>query len=94
MDEFEEIIREKGLPSVGQTVRSKKYGALWRITGKREVWQAIEDDPITKAPRLVPAIYLGFWRVREGVQPGVGKTMGYLYTLEDNTFDLNWEIVS
>ena len=35
MSEYEKIIKEKGLPSVGQTVRSKKYGTLWRIMEKR-----------------------------------------------------------
>ncbi len=93
MKEFEEILRQKGLPEVGQTVRSKKYGTLWRIMEKREVWQSIEDDPITKEPRIVPAIHLVFWHVQDGVPPGVGKMMGYLYTLYDNTFEVNWEIV-
>ena len=93
MKEFEEIMRKKGLPRVGQTVRSKKYGTLWRIMEKRESWQTIEDDPDTKEPRLIPAIYLAFWRVQDGVPPGVGKMMGYLYTIYDNTFEANWEVV-
>jgi len=93
MKEFAEIMKKKGLPQVGQTVRSKKYGTRWRIMEKREAWQAIEDDPTTREPRLVPAIYLAFWKVQEGVPPGVGKMMGYLYTLYDNTFETNWEII-
>jgi len=93
MKEFEEIMKKKRLPRVGQTVRSKKYGTRWRIMEKREAWQTIEDDPTTKEPRLVPAIYLAFWKVQEGVQPGVGKMMGYLYTLYDNTFETNWKII-
>ena len=92
--EYEDIIRKKGLPQVGQLVRSKKHGTLWRIMEKREVWQTIEDDPNTQEPRIVPAIYLSFWRVKPGVMPGVGKMMGYLYTLLDTTFEVNWEIVS
>jgi hypothetical protein len=94
MREYEEIIREKGLPEVGQIVRSKRYATLWRVMEKREVWQTIEDDPVTKEPRMVPAIYLAYWRIKEGVPPGVGKMFGYLYTLYDNTFEANWEIVS
>jgi hypothetical protein len=92
MKEFEDF--SKKLPRVGQIVRSKKYGTLWRVMEKREVWQNIEDDPTTSEPRIVPAIYLAFWRVREGVQPGVGRMLGYLYTLYDNTFVVNWEIAS
>lgn len=93
MEDFQEILRKKGLPSVGQVVRSRRYGTLWRVMEKREVWQNIEDDPDTQEPRVIPAIYLAYWRVKPGVQPGVGKMMGYLYTLYDNTFETNWEKV-
>lgn len=92
MKEFGEIIRKKGLPRVGQTVRSKDYGTLWRVMEKRELWQTSED-PQTKESRMVPAIYLSYWRSQEGEPPGVGKMMGYTYTLYDNTFELHWEIV-
>jgi hypothetical protein len=91
MKDYEEIIRKKGLPSVGQTVRSKKYGTQWRVLEKKEVWQNIDPEPETGETRMVPAIYLSFWKVQEGTQPGVGKMMGYLYTLYDNTFELNWD---
>lgn len=93
MKEYEEIIRQKGLPQVGQTVRSKRFGTLWRIIGKREVWQNITDDPITRHPRMVPAIYLCFWRLQPGVIPGVGKMLGYTYTLLDDSFETHWEIL-
>ena len=89
----EDVMRQKKLPRVGQIVRSKQYGTLWRVLEKREVWQSIEDDPETGTPRMLPAIYLSFWRVREGVMPGIGKMLGYAYTLYDTTFESNWEIV-
>jgi hypothetical protein len=94
MKECEEILRQKALPNVGQTVRSKRYGTPWRVMEKREVWQTIDDDPQTNEPRIVPAIYLAFWRIQEGMLPGVGKMMGFMYTLYDNTFELNWETLS
>jgi hypothetical protein len=94
MKDYEKITKQKGLPDVGQTVRSKKYGTLWRTMEKREVWQNIDPDPETGEPRMVPAIYLAYWQIKEGVPPGVGKMMGYLYTLYDNTFEANWKIVS
>ena len=93
MVSFEEIVRKKGLPRVGQTVRSKKDGTLWRVMEKREIWQDIEDDPETGEPRMAPAIYLSFWRIKEGVMPGVGDIMGYLYTIYDETFETEWEIL-
>jgi hypothetical protein len=94
MAEYERIMREKGLPRVGQTVRNKKYGSLWRVMEKREVWENIDPDPKTQEPRMIPAVYLSYWRIQEGVMPGVGKMMGFTYTLYDNTFGINWEVVS
>jgi len=86
----EEVFRQKKLANVGQTVRSKKYGTLWRVMEKREIWQNIEGDPQT---RMLPAIYLAYWKVQKGMLPGIGKMFGYAYTLHDNTFEANWEIV-
>ena len=93
MQEYEEIVRQKGLPQVGQLVRSKKYGTIWRVLEKREVWQPLEDDPVTQEPRWTYAIFLNYWQVKKGEEPGTGRTMGFLYTLEDKTFQDNWEIV-
>jgi len=93
MEDFQKIMREKKLPSVGQTARSKKHGTLWRVMEKKEVWQNIDPDPKTGEPRMIPAVYLSYWKVQEGAMPGVGKMMGFLYTLYDNTFALNWDIV-
>ena len=92
MKDYEEITREKNLPNVGQTVRSKKYGTLWRVLEKKEVWQTIDPDPKSGETRMVPAIYLSYWKVQDGVMPGVGKMMGFLYTLYDNTFQINWDL--
>jgi hypothetical protein len=94
MKEYEEIVQQKGLPEVGRVVRSKTHGTLWRVMEKREVWQNIETDPHTNQSRMVPAIYLVYWRQREGVQPGIGRMLGYLYTLYDNTFEANGETAS
>ncbi len=89
----EEVFRQKKLSDVGQIVRSKKYGTLWRVMEKREVWQNIADDPESGEPRMVPAIYLAYWKVQKGVLPGLGKMFGYIYTLHDNTFESHWEVV-
>lgn len=42
---------------------------------------------------MIPAIYLAYWKVQKGVLLGIGKMFGYAYTLQDNTFETNWEIV-
>ncbi len=89
----EEIELRKHLPRVGDTVRSRKHGTLWRVMQKGERWAPMEDDPQTGNPRLVPAIYITFWKIVEGRSPGVGQMLGYLYTAYDNTFESNWEIM-
>jgi len=89
----DDVIRRKHLPRVGQTVRSKKYSTLWRVIEKKEVWQNTSDDPETGKPRLMPAIYLTYWKIKKGELQGIGKMLGYSYTLHDNTFEANWEYV-
>ncbi len=94
----DDVIRVKHLPRVGQSVRSRKHGTSWRVIEKKEVWLNTSDDPLTGACRvitaMIPAIYLCYWRVQEGRQPGIGKMLGYAYSLHDNTFDANWELVN
>ena len=65
--------------------------SLWRLMEKREVWETIADDQ-TGEPRMNPAIYLSYWRIKEGVRPGVGRVMGFIYTLHDYTFSQHWKI--
>ena len=86
----DDVIRGKKLPRVGQVVRSRKYGSLWRVIEKREVWQDTSDDPETGQPRLLPAISLTYTQVKNGQNPG--KKLDFAYTLNDNTFEANWEI--
>lgn len=93
VETHDQISKEKHLARVGQTVRHKRHGTFWRVIEKREVWQNIPDDPKTGHPRLVPAVQLTFWQIKEGGTPGIGKMLGYAYTLHDNTFESNWEIV-
>jgi solute carrier family 9B (sodium/hydrogen exchanger), member 1/2 len=89
----DEVIAQKHLPRVGQIVRSRKHGTLWRIMEKREVWQNTPNDLQAEQPHLVPAIYLIFWKIQEGATPGIGIMRGHTYTLYDNTFEANWEMV-
>jgi len=90
----EDVSLQKNLPRVGDTVRSRKYGTLWRVMAKREVWRETGDDPSTGSPRLVPAIYLSYWKIAKGKIPGEGKLQGHTYTAYDNTFEANWELIA
>ena len=93
MSTHDEIELRKVLPRVGDTVRSKKYGTLWRVMEKREMWEQSADDPLSGNSRLIPAIYIRFWKIQEQKVPGIGKMLGYCYTALDNTFETNWQIV-
>lgn len=88
-----QVITQKKLPNVGQVVKSKDYGTIWRVLERREVWENTSDDPVTQEPRMIPAIYILYWKVQRGGTPGIGKMMGYIYTLHDNTFKNHWKIV-
>jgi len=78
MNEYREIIRRKGLPDAGKTVRSKAHGTLWRVVEKREVWQNTEPDEKSGDAHMVPAFYRTCRRQQEGVRPGAGRMPGYL----------------
>jgi hypothetical protein len=93
MDGFEQILRRKGFPRIGTMVRCRRNNSLWRVMD-REVWRRVEHDPKTDESRVVPTFYLSFWRIETGVPPGVGQMLGYLYTLNDNSFEANWEVIT
>jgi len=89
----DEVFRTKKLLRAGQLVRSKMYYTLWRVIGKREIWQHPDNHPRSGKGVLIPAIYLAFCKIQKGVMPGVEKMFRYTYTLYDNTFESNLEIV-
>jgi solute carrier family 9B (sodium/hydrogen exchanger), member 1/2 len=93
MESHDDVIREKRLPSVGQYVQSRKHGTLWRVIEKREVWLNTAAAVDSLEYQAVPAIYLCYWRVQEGTLPGIGRMRGYAYSLHDNTFEANWQVV-
>ncbi len=94
MDPHEEIVIQKKLPQVGQTIRSKKFGTLWKVVEKRQVYNHSAGDPEMGSYQLVPAIYLLCWKIEAGKTQGIGQLLGYAYTLHDNTFESNWEILT
>jgi len=88
----DDIIREKKLPSVNQCVRSKKHNTIWRVIGKKELWLNASDGPEGIECRSTPAVYLYYLRVKGG-SPGIFKMLGFTYTLQENTFEANWEVI-
>ena len=80
------------LPRVGQRVRQKESGAVWKVIEEKEMWIS-QPNPGGGPPRLVPALSLRFWRVDRDLPPGKGKTLRHAYTPGDTSFDRHWEIL-
>ncbi len=89
---YEEIFRQNRFPRTGEIVRCRKSGTLWRVM-EREVWQKLEEDPLTGESFIVPRFYFSFWRIQDGVPPRVGEMLGYLFHPEDSFTD-NWEVLT
>ena len=92
---FKELREKLGLPHVGERVRSKVSGTVWKVIEQKEVWM----DDMAKSGRskdalnLLPAIYLRYWKESETTGTGKGKTLSYQYTQKDPSFDDHWEIL-
>jgi len=92
---FKELREKLALPHVGERVRSKRYGKVWKVIEQKEVWVENPDefDIPGDRPRLDPAIYLRYWRQDTSKGPGTGKTIMYHYGQEESSFHDHWEIL-
>jgi membrane protein implicated in regulation of membrane protease activity len=89
-------LREKlVLPHVGERVRSKISGTIWKVIEQKEVWleEPVAADASKCASTLLPAIYLRYWRERKDAKEGKGKTLSYYYTQKDPSFQDHWEVL-
>src|SRR6056297_678115 len=70
---FRELREQFGLPRVGERVRSKDSDSVWKVIEEKEDWipDSGADSP---AGRLVPAVYIRFWKEDGDAQPGRGRT--------------------
>jgi solute carrier family 9B (sodium/hydrogen exchanger), member 1/2 len=89
---FKTLREQLGLPRVGQRVRHKKTGTIWKVIEEREVWVEA-PEPAADGTQLIPAIHLRYWRPKPDLALGKGKTLFYAYALEDHSFADNWEIL-
>ncbi len=95
MYRFKELREKLALPHVGERVRSKVSGSVWKVIEQKEVWlkNPAESDGSGGASRLLPAIYLRYWRESKTTEAGRGKTLSYHYTQKDASFQDHWEIL-
>lgn len=92
---FEDLREMFGLPRVGERVRSRRYGTVWKVIEEKETWIKKRYPSISGSQQenLVPAIQLRYWREDTSPGPGRGKTMSYRYSQEDSSFNNYWEVV-
>ena len=92
---FKQLHEGLGLPHVGQRVRSRVFGTIWKIIEEKEVW--LKSNPAIDSPgqdkALQPAIHLRYWKEDPGAAPGKGKVMVYRYSRQDPTFNNHWEVL-
>ena len=92
---FKELRDLLDLPHVGERVRSKDFGTVWKIIEEKEVWiqSAHGGTPAGEGRELLPAIHLRYWKEDPNGPPGKGKTMVYRYSQRDPSFHHHWEVL-
>jgi len=92
---FKELRGKMDLPRVGERVRSKRYGTVWKVIEEKEIWLPESADPQGEKPLpdLIPAVSLRYWKEDSSQGPGSGKTMSYRYSRIDPSFQAHWEIL-
>jgi solute carrier family 9B (sodium/hydrogen exchanger), member 1/2 len=89
-------LREKmTLPRVGENVRSKAFGTVWKVIEEKEIWldETTPGKDTGDHRPLIPAIYIRYWQPNSGCDPGKGKTRHYRYSQKDQSFEQHWEIL-
>jgi solute carrier family 9B (sodium/hydrogen exchanger), member 1/2 len=88
---FKTLREQLKLPRVGDRVRHKGSGTVWKVIEESEVW--VQPPGQGAAAHPVPAIYLRYWQPRPDLPPGKGKTLSHRYTPDDHSFGDHWEIM-
>jgi len=86
---FKGLRQSLGLPHVGERLRSRETGTVWKVIEERETWLNGEEDG--KPP--VPGIELRLWEAREGHAPGTGPTRVLSFSPGSPPFTRDWEIL-
>jgi hypothetical protein len=94
---FKDLRRKLGIPHVGERVRSKRFGTVWKVIEQKEMW--IPDTANPRSPdkavplQRTPAIFVRYWREDTSPGPGRGKTLSCRYTPDDPSFPEHWEVL-
>jgi NhaP-type Na+/H+ or K+/H+ antiporter len=85
---FKELRQNLELPRVGERVRSRDTGNVWKIIEEQEIWKTSGDNKTA-----VPAIRLRFWEEHFEGKPDIGKTAWEEYLPSANRFSDGWEVL-
>jgi hypothetical protein len=92
---FKELRETLSLPHVGERVRSKHSGRIWKVIEQKEVWleEPATEESSEDAPTIFPAIYLRYWGEETSNERGKGKTISFFYSHKEPSFLDHWEIL-
>jgi NhaP-type Na+/H+ or K+/H+ antiporter len=86
---FKDLRERLGLPRVGERVKNRLEGTVWKVIEERETWH--NDAP--PGSTAMPAITVRLWCPGKNQTPGTGPTHTLNFTPLDSPFDRDWEIV-
>lgn len=82
---FKELRAKLALPHVGERLRHKRSGIVWKVIEEKEIW--------LETPHPMPAIELRFWHEKSTSGPGTGKTIMHRYSQTSPVFHDQWEVL-
>lgn len=83
---FKELREKLGLPRVGEKIRNKQDGTVWKVIEEKEVW-------LDSHGKKVPSIEFRTWFEPSSNGPGTGKTETLSFCGECRAFTDDWEIL-
>ena len=92
---FKELREKLALPHVGERVRSKHSGKVWKVIEQKEVWleEPFAVDSHDQTPSIFPAIFLRYWGEETSNELGTGKTISFFYSQKEPSFQDHWEVL-
>ncbi len=86
---FKDLRQRQGLPHVGERIRAKDTGSVWKVIEEKELWLSAGEPG--KEP--LPAIRLRLWAGNGDSRPGSGRTREVVFHPEAPKFEAGWEIL-
>ena len=83
---FKDLRARLELPRVGERIRNKKDGSVWKVIEEKEKWLERDGHP-------VPAIEFRIWNEESANGPGTGTTKKLTFCGDCGAFGDEWEIL-